>query len=369
MPTITGYYGGYLNALSTISGVEEAQSRIAARNQQMQLAAKQDRLDDQTRQTLSTAFQAQQDNSLLLDKFDLEAQNANQYRAAGKAIMASDPKMGLALLREGDEAANANQSRRLEAAKVEMIENDRLASLAGMVQNQDQLDEYIKLKASKGQVVPPEFRTLTPATQAYLNRQAFLLDPASKAANLLLRTKKMELDEAERKRKAEVDAEKRALAERRESRLQHGAESKEAGRSLAGAAPKSEMAYQSEIDLLAATDKTGLFKKADPGMQREAVQDSHLRARRLLQQNPRLTPEEALAEARQTVLGEFTPADEWYKTTPKRTRTAADVARSLGGEPLEQGGYAPESKTRPASLQVNGVTWTRRADGLYYPEN
>ena len=36
---ITGYYGGYLNALSTISGVEEANNRIAARNQQMQQQA------------------------------------------------------------------------------------------------------------------------------------------------------------------------------------------------------------------------------------------------------------------------------------------------------------------------------------------
>jgi hypothetical protein len=41
---ITGFYGGYLNALSQISGVEEANNRIAARNQQMQLAAKQDYL-------------------------------------------------------------------------------------------------------------------------------------------------------------------------------------------------------------------------------------------------------------------------------------------------------------------------------------
>ncbi len=355
MPAITGYYGGYLNALSTISGVEEAQNRIAARNQQMQLAAKQDALDDQTRQTLSTAFQARQDNSLLLDKFDLEAQNANQYRAAGKAIMASDPKIGLALIREGDEAANANHRRRLEAAKVEMIENDRLASLAGMVQTQEQLDEYIKLKASKGQVVPPEFRTLTPATQAYLDKQAFLLDPASKAANLLLRTKKMELDEAERKRKAEVDAEKRALAERRESRLQHGAESKEAGRSLAGAAPKSEMAYQSEIDLMIAADPDGVFKKAHPGAQREAVQDAYMRARQFIKQNPGIPPEEALAEARRSVLAEFVPGEYLWKS-PKRLKPSEAPARGM-------------KKDLPPTFVSKGVTYRQRTDGsgLYDP--
>lgn len=349
MPAITGFYGGYLNALSTISGVEEAQNRIAARNQQMQMTAKQDALDDQTRQTLSTAFQAQQRNGDILTKFDLEDQNAQQYRNAGKAVMASDPKTGLALMREGDLALHQNQGRRLEAAKVEMLENDRLASLAGMVETQDQLDEYVKLQASKGRVVPREFQTLTPATKAYLERQAFLLDPASKAAGLLFRTKKLELDEAERQRRAEAEKERQAQAERREANRQTGNSLKEGTRSLTSVAPKSEMAYQSEIDLLAAADKTGLFKKADPGMQREAVQDAHLRARQMLQQNPKLTPEEALAEARQMVLGEFTPAEEWYKTAPKRNRSEGKDAR-------------------PSSMQVNGVTWTRRADGLYYPE-
>lgn len=358
MPEITGYYGGYLNALSTISGVEEAQNRIAARNQQMYLAAKQDTLDDQTRQTLFTAFQAQQNNSNILDRFDLEAQNAQQYRAAGKVIMASDPKAGLALLREGDEVANANQRSRLEAAKVEMIENDRLASLAGMITTQDQLDEYVKLKASKGQIVPQEFRTLTPATQAYLDRQAFLLDPASKAANLLLRTKKMELDEAERRRRADVDAEKRSLAERRESRLQHGATSREASRSLAGAAPKSEMAYQSEIDLMTAADPDGLFKKAHPGAQREAVQAAHMRARQFIQQNPEITPEEALAEARRSVLAEFTaPENSWqFWQSPTRVKPAEAAARGM-------------KKDLPPTFVSKGITYRQRTDGsgLYDP--
>jgi hypothetical protein len=356
MPAITGYYGGYLNALSTISGVEEAQNRIAARNQQMQMAAKQDALDDQTRQTLSTAFSAQQRNGDVLTKFDLEDQTAQQYRNAGKAVMASDPKTGIALMREGDLALHQNQGRRLEAAKVEMIENDRLASLAGMVETQDQLDEYVKLQASKGRVVPREFQTLTPATKAYLERQAFLLDPASKAAGLLFRTKKLELDEAERQRKAEAEKERQAQAERREANRQAGNSLKEGARSLSSVAPKSDMAYQEEINLMTAADPEDLFKKVHPGLQRQAVQDAHMRARQFLQQNPKLTPEDALAEARRSVLAEFIPARFSWQSPERLKPSEAAAARGM-------------KKDLPPTFVSKGVTYRQRTDGsgLYDP--
>ena len=102
MAEVTGYYGGYLNALSTISGVDEANNRIAARNQQMQLAAKRDQLSDQSRATMAQAFRQQQQNSTVLDRFGLEDSTAEQYRSAGRAVMATDPSAGLNLLREGD---------------------------------------------------------------------------------------------------------------------------------------------------------------------------------------------------------------------------------------------------------------------------
>ncbi len=363
---ITGYYGGYLNALSTISGVDEANNRIAVRNQQMQLQAqqqaqqqahqahqmqrqnKQDYLDDSTRNILSTAFNTQQQNNLAIDQFSAEEQTANQYRQAGKAVMGSDPRIGISLLREGDQLANQNTGRRLEAARVEVIKQDRLASLAGMVSDQEGLDQYVEMKAANGQVIPENFRTWGPATKSWLEREAALGLPASKAADLALRTKKMEQDEAERKRKAEMQVEELALKERRESRMQSGAAGKSADKSLSSVAPKSEMAYVSEIGVLNDLDQTGLFGKLELGQQREAVQDAHLRAKAILTKNPNLSPEEALAQARQEVVGEITPAENFWGS-PTRAR-------------------GTKQTERPATMTVNGVNWKRASDGLYYQE-
>ncbi len=351
---ITGYYGGYLNALSTISGVEETNNRIAARNQQMQQQAKQDYLDDSTRQTLSTAFNTQQQNNLAINKFDLEDQTANQYRNAGKLVMATDPKSGMALLREGDSLSNQNTGRRLEAARVEVIKQDRLASLAGMVSDQEGLDQLIQLKAENGQVVPENFRTWGPATKAWLEREAALGLPQSKAADLALRTKKMEQDAAAERRRAEQRSEQLALNERRESRLQSGGTGGEGAKSLSAVTPKSEMAYVSEIGVLNDLDQTGLFGKLEPGQQREAVQDAHLRAKAILTKNPKLSPDEALAQARQSVLEEIEPPD-----------TIAGFTNPLGKASRARGTKQTE---RPVTMTVNGVTWKRASDGLYYQE-
>lgn len=343
MAEVTGYYGGYLNALSTISGVEEANNRIALRNQQMQLAAKQDQLNDQTRATLAQAFRQQQQNSTVLDRFGLEDSTAEQYRSAGRAVMATDPSAGLNLLREGDSLKNQTSSRRIEAARVEMLKQDRLASLAGMVSDQTGLDEYVAGKAALGEVIPQQYRTWGPETEAWLERQNALGIPASKAANLALRTRKMELDEAERSRKAEIELEKRALSEAKEARLQAG----HSTRSLAQATPRGEMAEANEVATLTSLDPDGLFKKMDLGGQREAAKDVYLRAKQAMTKNPKLDPEEALNEARMGVLAEIDPGDFWGK--PTRVRGKASTAES----------------SRPATMEVNGEVWQLQPNGKY----
>jgi hypothetical protein len=76
MPAITGYAGGYLHALTQLSGVEAIQSQIAARNQAIQQSARQEQRqqylfnnDIQTRNILSQAFQTQQTNTDIIDRF------------------------------------------------------------------------------------------------------------------------------------------------------------------------------------------------------------------------------------------------------------------------------------------------------------
>lgn len=353
MPAITGYAGGYLHALTQLSGVEDTQNRIAARNQALQQAAAQEQRQQylfdtnlQTRNILSQAFQTQQNNNNIIDRFGQEEATARQYRNAGKAVLATDPKIGLDLIGEGDRLMNQTQQQRYEAARVDMLKQERLASLAGMVGDQDSLDQYTNLAAQQGHVVPEEFRVWTPATERWLDRQAFLAGPTSKAANLALRTKRLELDKAREERQAEKDKQTAMRQDRTDAQKQAGV----AAKAISQGYPRSELSLLEETKSLATADETGLFSKLPNEIKRTAVKDLYLIADQIARANPGADLMDIKAEAQRRVLSKILPGEGW----------------------LDKPTYAPSAKNaaskEPASMVVEGVTWTRRADGRYYPE-
>ena len=353
MPQVTGYYGGYLDALTQISGVEDTQNRIAARNQAMQQAAMQEQRqqylfnnDIHTRNILSQAFQTQQTNSNILDRFGQEEATAQQYRNAGKAVLATDPKIGLTLLGEGDRLMNQTQQQRYDAARVEMIKQDRLASLAGMVGDQSSLDQYVELRAQQGQITPEEYRIWGPAAEKWVERQAFMAGPTSKAASLALRTKQLELNEAREKRQAEKDRQIAMRHERLDAQRQAGVTAK----AISQGYPRGELSLLEETRSIAAADETGLFGKLPPETKRTAVKDMYLVADQLARDNPGVDPLEIKAEAQRIVLSKIVPGEGWRD------------------KPTYTSGSKGTASKEPASMVVDGVTWTRRADGRYYPE-
>lgn len=353
MSAITGYAGGYLHALTQLSGVEDIQSQIAARNQAMQQSARQEQRqqylfnnDIQTRNILSQAFQTQQTNTDIIDRFGQEEATAQQYRNAGKAVLTTDPKTGLALLGEGDRLMNQTQQRRYDAARVEMFKQERLASLAGMVDDQDSLDQYALLSAQQGRVIPEEFRVWSPATERWLERQAFMAGPTSKAASLALRIKQFELNKAKEERQLEKDRQSTIQRERLYAQKQAGITAKAASQVY----PRGELALLEETKSIAAADETGQFGKLPQETQRTAVKDMYLIFDKLSRENPNVDPLEIKAEAQRRVLSKIVPGEGWLD------------------KPTYTSGSKGTASKEPAFMVVDGVTWTRRADGRYYPE-
>ena len=342
---VSGYYGGYLAALSSISGVAEQASRIDAQRQQMARLAQQDQLNEQTRATLATAFQKQQDTNMVIDRFGQEEAVGDQYRNAGRRILGTDPQMGLKLMREGGNIMDRTQRSRLEAAKVDFLKRDRLANLAGMVQDQETLDSYTALAAEQGQVVPPELQTWGPATQTWLNRQAFAAGPQSKAATLALRQTQLEINERREARLKEEAERKRADTERKDAQKQAGV----TAAAVARAKPTGELALVDEVAAMEQLEPDGPFKSLPPPMKREAVQDVYLLADRLARQMRGASPDEIKAEAQRQILQRVSPAESVFG---KATYTKPGSGQA-----------APKG----ADVEVvNGVSLYRHRDGLYY---
>ena len=353
MTTITGYAGGYLNALVQISGVEEAQNRIAARNQAMQQSALQEQRqqylfnnDIKTHNILSQAFQTQQTNNNILDRFGQEEATAQQYRNAGKAVLATDPRTGITLLSEGDRLMNQTQQQRYDAARVEMFKQDRLAALAGMVGDQNSLDQYTELAAQQGRIIPEEFRVWGPATERWLERQTFMAGPTSRAASIALRTKQLELNKAREERLTEKTNQNILRQERSDKQKQAGITAKALSQSYS----HGELSLIEETKSIAAADETGLFGKLPQEIKRTAVQDMYLIADQLSRENPGADPLEIKAEAQRKVLSKVVPGEGWLSKPTYTSSSKGNVAKE------------------PASVVVEGVTYTRRADGRYYPE-
>ena len=353
MAAITGFAGGYLHALTQLSGVEDTQNRIAARNQAMQQAAAQEQRqqylfnnDIHTRNLLSQAFQTQQQNNNIIDRFGQEEATANQYRNAGRAVLATDPKVGLSLLGEGDRLMNQTQQQRYDAAKVEMLKQDRLASLAGMVGDQDSLDQYAELKAQQGQVIPEEYRTWGPATEKWLERQAFMAGPTSKAASLALRVEQLKLNKEREARQLEKDQQTAARHERMDAQKQAGVSAKAINQGY----PRGEVSLIEETKSIAAADPTGQFGKLPPEIRRTAVKDLYLIADRLARDNPGVDPSVIKAEAQRIVLSKVVPGEGLFSSP---SYVQGKTNKATGG--------------KPETFDDNGVTMYLHGDGLYYP--
>jgi hypothetical protein len=154
--------------------------------------------------------------------------------------------------------------------------------------------------------------------------------------------------------KAAKDDTKEKLDSAREARLQQSLEIRTRGaqsRATADLGLKSKADWEGEIASLAGSDTEGNFKALNPGMQRIAAQDVRARAQKMyadtmmLDPEDRISKEEALRQARESVLGEVkVKGSAWYNP--------------FGGEVTrEAGSLAPVSPVgKKAPPQAEGDT-------------
>lgn len=338
-----GYYGGYLNALQTLSGVAAQQQQQQAQQFALQQAQQQAQRSDAVRAQLGQAFAVQQRQQLQGNTEQHYDQLAQSYRQAGSSVMGLDPRQGLELMQAGESLARNNARIQLDKSRAEKYQMDHLASLAFGVQDQGSLDVFAAESERAGRPLPENMRTYSPEVQSSIDAIKSQAIPASKQASLALQVRAIEARAAENKKRQEERDAKAVETARREARLQQSAEDTRRQREGRPAELRNQEAYNGEIEILSMMDSRGFFGKAEPGLQRKAVQDVHFLAGQLMRDNPQLPARDALDEARMKVLGEL------------------DREGIIGFREIVR---KPADRNAPTRV-VNGVTYKRLPDGNY----
>lgn len=319
MPGI-GFYGGYLDALKVVSGVDQRDQQLALEQQnqdrlnqmsqvQMRGQLQQQAFDranfykqEDAQQVLGNLFQQ---NATASANANANAQSditSNLYRKAGAAIMGKDPRTGLMFLREADNMDRVTNESRLNEMKREKLIGDYLSALAGACYDQDSWDKFLAENARFGKSVPAQYSVWGPETQAYAKRIVAMGIPVAKQAELEVRKTSNDIKAAAQQSRDAHWKATEAWRDRVETRRQEGQnarmglDAERAGRNINTVAQ--------EIQILSDLDQNGGFKTALLGKKQEAVQDVFRRASVLHAKG--IPMENAMAQARQSVLGEFT---------------------------------------------------------------
>lgn len=375
----TGFNSGYLNALQVISGVANVNSEIETRAQGLAQAKERndqyqgylDRTLDfkmqqqqietnkeaQSRSILANVFQAQNDRGLQTDYLGANDALVGQYRQAGKALLPIDPQTGLSLMREADSLNYHNTSERLKLTAQNQDKTDRMYAFAGMVQDQTGLDEFINMAAKNGQPVPDQYKTWSPATESWLERQMTLALPASKSLTLQQRQQRIDLAAQRQAEQERINNEKLAQHDRDTAQKRESANTASVNKTINLSVPKSELALLGEEKALQDMDPTGVVKDLTDGMMRKAVLGVYTRAQDLARANPGKPATEILAQAQKDVIARVVPGEGW-----------AGKATYLGFDSESPTAATPTQKEQPKTISApNGVTYVLQPNGRYLP--
>ena len=375
----TGFNSGYLNALQVISGVANVNSEIETRAQSLAQAKEKndqyqgylDRTLDfkmqqqqietnreaQSRYILANVFQAQNDRGLQTDYLGANDALVGQYRQAGKALLPTDPQTGMSLMREADNLNYHNTSERLKLTALNQDKTDRMYAFAGLVQDQTGLDEFINLAAQNGQQVPDQYKTWSPATESWLERQMTLALPASKALTLQQRQQRIELAQQKQAEQERINNEKFAQRDRENAQKREDRQTTGVNKTINLSTPKSEMAYLQEEKKLQDLDPTGAVKDLPDGIKRKVLQDVYTRAQDLARANPGAAATDLLAQAQKDVIARVLPGEGLLgKSTYRGFNSESPTAA------------APSPKERPKTISApNGVIYVLQPNGKYLP--
>jgi len=312
---MAGLMEGYLGGLRFLSGLQDMQQRKEDQQYQMQQRMEAAQTNRQSKSVLADVFKKRAEDVGVTDSLTLQNRLANQFQTAGTDLMAVDPKSGIGMLKQAEDLRTRIQNAAIEQVQVGMNQDKLLAGRATTVYDQGSLDSFIADSAKAGKTIPSQYRTWGPATEAWIKRQTMLGVTGLQLKELEIKTAREKVLEAQQKTREERELLREKTDAAREARLRTGMEVKTRAattKATSEFAMKGEKDREAEIGVLTDSDPQGVFKSLPQGKKVEAAMDVRMRAQKIfadsllgMEDGDAISKEEALRQARESVLGEI----------------------------------------------------------------
>lgn len=321
-----GFYEGYLEGMQ---GLQRMQSQAL----DYKIKSEEFRKQQDERALLSKVFNAQSNQKIGMQQDQSEMQLAQQYKRAGQALMAINPKDGMAFMKQAEDMSMKASQKQVHSFQVLKAQNELAGEISAGVIDQSSLTNAVNQLAQLGIRVPPQFRQWGPQAEAYFKFKAMQSIPMAKQLELGARQQQIEINQ---KRLDETKAEndrKDAARQVREKRLQNQLKVKTARLEK----PVKEEDVLSEVKILQSM-KAGV-KNLDPGEKRMVAQLVRQRAAQNLKDNvgdEDYDEEKAFFEARQSVLDQIETEDGILGTPFMSKAKLKAKQQQQGGKPSQQ---------------------------------
>jgi hypothetical protein len=348
MPEGMGYYSGVMDAMKTKSEMGERTQR--GRLYQLQERKLQQELDDdaKTKAILGSAFNATMPQRIGDEEVSSDEELSNRYIQAGKDAIGTDPKVGLELIKQGQQfkseaALKAYRNTQMKAAQVQAA-----GTIASQITDQDTLNEAIPELAKNGMVIPERFgNKWSPQLKEWLGHRAVASDNYLKSLAVENDTRAIDLREEENESKQADRVAKQKIAAAKEDRQRNKIES---GRKLR-TIPQKELLTE-----VAGLNEIGEFEDLNPGMKLQAANDVFALAQGYMNEDPDINQAVAMQRARQDIVGRIDVETGEYKGFGEE----ANTKKLASAKPA-----SIQSKEEYDSLPV-GAAYVNPKDGKVY---
>lgn len=313
--------------------------RYQQEKDEMAKREKQKVIDEENRRNaiLSRAFDYNFRKKLGQDGVQADEEVAARMRQTAIETLASDPSVGLDMLKQAKEMTSQVLANRRAQREADLARGTQIGETFGEV-NDPVSWAYAKEKlGSLGYVVPKQFQSYSPETQAWADTQQSQSAVQAKAAKLQLDQQKLEAKKAKDAADAEMAQQREERLRAKEQRQQTSADLKERiGK------PTTGKGLEEAVASLGGDDR---FEDLEDEDKIKAGQDIYPLAVDLLKQNPQWTFDKAREAARDQIYsriknGKYNPFSESseYPNAPP-VGTSKGGYRFKGGNPADKNNW------------------------------
>lgn len=217
-----GYNTGLLKGMTAAQEINASRSREAAMAEEIQasrlkqmMQMQQMATEQQEKKLLQDAFVGTSAERVEGEKVNLEDQLGQKYLAAGKAMLITNPKLGMQLMKEGNDMLGTSSEGQARLLRNSMVRHQIVGDLANTVYDQASLDKAIQDMANVGEEIPPQFRVWNPVTAEWFKKRGSVAESAYKNASLGLRANGQAIQQDALDHKITIDEQKKLDADRK----------------------------------------------------------------------------------------------------------------------------------------------------------